>query len=57
MGQSGAIFARGMAFSIQRFAWVDPYFDFGHTTSYYNTLFNVSGWKGVKSFFGGMNEI
>ena len=43
MGQYSDIFSRGMKISIQEFAWVDPYLDYGCTTSDDTPIFNVSG--------------
>ena len=50
MGYSVVLISRVMSFSINKMSWVDPYLDFGCTTSEDTPLINVSGWKGVRYF-------
>ena len=57
MVQYGAIFPRGIAVSVQKTSWVDPYLDFGCTISDNTPIFHVSEWKGVREFSNGTEEI
>ena len=54
MGNYGALVDRGMEVYIHEFSWVDEYFTCGCTTTDDIPLFNVSRWKGVRSFSKGV---
>ena len=57
MGQFYELFDIVMEVSVYKFASVGAYFACGCATSYDTSIFNVSGWKGVREFYQEGKEI